>query len=106
MTAAFTDRIAVTHLGPFGLVIIFADAVRLLAKENVIQKRANRPAYDLSPVVIVFSGLLGLAVIPMGNVVQLADPEVGLVFAFAVVGITSIGYAPCLLHASDLHIQK
>jgi NADH:ubiquinone oxidoreductase subunit 1 (chain H) len=36
ITAAFTDRIAVNRIGPFGLLIIPAAAVQLLAKELII----------------------------------------------------------------------
>ncbi len=41
--------------------------------------------------VIPFSALLGFAVIPMGNGIQLADPETGLAFAFAAASIASLG---------------
>ncbi|ELY60590.1 NADH dehydrogenase (quinone) [Natronolimnohabitans innermongolicus JCM 12255] len=91
ITAAFTDRIAVNRLGPAGLFIIVADAVRLLSKELVIPENADRPAYDLAPIVVASSALLGFAVIPMGSGIHLADPEVGLAFVFAVAGIASIG---------------
>ena len=91
ITAAFTDRIAVNHLGPGGILIIVADSVRLLSKENIIPENADRPAYDLAPIVIAGSALLGFAVIPMGSGIHLADPEVGLAFVFAVAGIASIG---------------
>ncbi|WP_394742998.1 complex I subunit 1/NuoH family protein [Natronococcus roseus] len=91
ITAAFTDRIAVNRLGPAGLFIIVADAVRLLSKENIIPENADRPAYDLAPIVVASSALLGFAVIPMGSGIHLADPEVGLVFVFAVAGIASLG---------------
>ncbi len=95
ITAAFTDRIAVNRIGPYGLLIIVADAVRLLAKELIIPKNADRPAYDLAPLVLVGSALLGFAVIPMGTIggvqVQLADPAVGLLFVFAVASMASIG---------------
>ncbi len=91
ITASFTDRIAVNHLGPGGILIIVADSVRLLSKENIIPENADRPAYDLAPIVIAGSALLGFAVIPMGSGIHLADPEVGLAFVFAVAGIASIG---------------
>ncbi|GAB3671914.1 complex I subunit 1/NuoH family protein [Halopiger thermotolerans] len=91
ITAAFTDRIAVNHLGPGGILIIVADSVRLLSKELIIPENADRPAYDLAPVVITGSALLGFAVIPMGSGIHLADPEVGLAYAFAIAGIASIG---------------
>lgn len=91
ITAAFTDRIAVNRHGPFGLLIIPADAIRLLSKELVIPEGVDRPAYDLAPIVLTGSALLGFAVIPMGNGIQIADPETGLVYVFAVASIASIG---------------
>ncbi|WP_348608230.1 complex I subunit 1/NuoH family protein [Halobaculum rarum] len=91
ITAAFTDRIAVNRIGPFGLFVIVADAVRLLSKELIVPEGADRPAWDLGPLLIPFSALLGFAVIPMGSGLQLADPETGLAFAFAASSIASLG---------------
>jgi NADH-quinone oxidoreductase subunit H len=91
ITAAFTDRIAVNRVGPFGLLIIVADAVRLLSKELIVPEGVDRPAWDIAPIILPFSALLGFAVIPMGSGIQLADPETGLVFVFAVSSIASLG---------------
>ena len=95
ITAAFTDRIAVNRVGPFGLLIIVADAVRLLSKELIVPDGVDRPAWDLAPIVLAASALLGFAVIPMGTIfgvnLQLADPETGLVYVFAVASIASLG---------------
>ena len=95
VTAAFTDRIAVNRVGPFGLFIIVADAVRLLSKELIVPEGVDRPAWDLAPLVIAASALLGFAVIPWGTMggvqIQLADPEVGLVLVFAIASVASVG---------------
>ncbi len=91
ITAAFTDRIAVNRHGPYGLLIIVADAVRLLSKELVVPEGVDRPAWDIAPIVMAGSALLGFAVIPMGNGLQIADPEVGLAYVFAVASIASVG---------------
>ncbi|PNW65610.1 UNVERIFIED_CONTAM: NADH dehydrogenase, partial [Euhalothece sp. KZN 001] len=91
ITAAFTDRIAVNRIGPFGLLVIVADAVRLLSKELIVPEHVDRPAWDIAPLIIPFSALLGFAVIPMGSGIHLADPETGLVFAFAAASIASVG---------------
>ncbi|QHS17389.1 complex I subunit 1/NuoH family protein [Halopenitus persicus] len=102
ITAAFTDRIAVDRIGPFGLLIIPAAAVQLLAKELIIPEGADRPSYDLAPLVLPASAMLGFAVIPMGQLgpvnLQLADPEVGFALTFAFASIASVslvmaGYA-------------
>jgi len=95
ITAAFTDRISVNKIGPLGIGIIIPDAVRLISKELIVPEGVDRPAWDLAPMVIASSALLGFAVIPMGKLgpvdFQLADPEVGLAFVFAVASIASIG---------------
>jgi NADH-quinone oxidoreductase subunit H len=91
ITASFTDRIAVNRVGPFGLLIIVADAVRFLSKELIVPDGVDRPAWDIAPMVIPFSALLGFAVIPMGSGIQLADPEIGLAYVFAVASIASLG---------------
>ena len=95
ITAAFTDRIAVDKLGPLGIGIIIPDAVRLISKELIVPEGVDRPAWDIAPLLIASSAILGFAVIPMGQVgpveFQLADPEVGLAFVFAVASIASVG---------------
>ena len=102
ITAAFTDRIAVDRIGPFGLLIIPAAAVQLLAKELIIPEGVDRPTWDIAPVILPASALLGFAVIPMGQLgpinFHLADPEVGLALVFAFASIASVslvmaGYA-------------
>ena len=91
ITASFTDRISVNRIGPWGLGTIIVDAVRLLGKELIIPENVDRPAYDLAPLVLAGSAILAFAVIPMGNGIHLADPEVGLVFVFAIASIASLG---------------
>ncbi len=95
ITAAFTDRISVNKFGPWGVGIIIPDAVRLLSKELIVPEGVDRPAWDLAPLVIASSALLGFAVIPMGSLgpidFHLADPEVGLIFVFAIASIASLG---------------
>ncbi|EMA39061.1 complex I subunit 1/NuoH family protein [Halococcus hamelinensis] len=91
ITAAFTDRIAVNRVGPFGLLIVVADAVRLLSKEVIIPDDADRPGFDIGPMIVPFSAILGFAVIPLGTNLQLADPETGFVFVFAASSLASLG---------------
>jgi NADH-quinone oxidoreductase subunit H len=91
ITAAFTDRISVNKFGPLGIGIIIPDAVRLLSKELIVPEGADRPAWDIAPLVLVFSALFAFAVIPMGSGVHLADPEVGLIFVFAIASLASVG---------------
>ncbi|MFB6139458.1 MAG: NADH-quinone oxidoreductase subunit H [Halosimplex sp.] len=91
--ADFTDRYAVNRHGPYGLLVVVADVVRLLSKELIVPEQVDRPAWDVGPLLIPFSALLGFAVIPMGDGLQLADPETGLAYAFAAASLATLGTA-------------
>lgn len=83
--------------GPLGLFQAFADAGKLLFKEDIWTSRADKFLYFLAPVIMAFSAFSVMAVIPMGpNVnlfghsspLQLADMPVAALYILA---ITSIG---------------
>jgi NADH-quinone oxidoreductase subunit H len=95
--AAFWEKVGPNRHGPGGVLIIVADAVRLLSKELVVPEGADRPAWDIAPLLMMTSALLGFAVIPMGSLggveIQLADPDIGIAFAFAVASLSALAIA-------------
>ena len=91
--ADFTDRYGPNRHGPWGLLIIVSHVVRLISKELIVPEQVDRPAWDLGPLLIPVSALLGFAVIPIGDGLQLADPESGLAYAFAVASLSTLGLA-------------
>ncbi len=83
--------------GPLGLFQAFADAGKLLFKEDIWTSRADKFMYLLGPVIMAFSAFSVMAVIPMGpNVslfghsspLQLADAPVAALYILA---MTSLG---------------
>ncbi len=95
--AAFWGKLGPNRIGPWGLLIIPADVIRLLSKELIVPDSVDRPAYDLGPLLMTASALLGFAVVPFGTVLgvelQVADPEIGVLYAFAVASLASLGLA-------------
>ena len=93
--AAFWGKIGPNRHGPWGLLLIPADVLRLLGKELIVPERVDRPAWDLGPLLLMWSALAAFAVIPMGSIlgieVQIADPEVGILYAFALASMASLG---------------
>jgi len=77
-----------------GLLIIPADAVRLLAKELIIPEGVDRPAWDIWDLLIMaFSAVRRVPDHPDGQRnIQIADPEVGLALVFALASIASVGW--------------
>jgi NADH-quinone oxidoreductase subunit H len=94
-------RIGPNRVGPQGLLQSLMDALKLLFKEEIIPKAADRPVYILAPIVSAFTAIFALAVIPMGPVVSMFGVETPLqvvdfpssvlfVMAIASVGIYGI----------------
>jgi NADH-quinone oxidoreductase subunit H len=57
--------------GPFGLLQSLADAMKLLLKEDITVKAADKVVYIVAPMIAVFCSLLTFAVIPFGPSVSL-----------------------------------
>ncbi|MBX9243250.1 NADH-quinone oxidoreductase subunit NuoH [Actinotalea ferrariae] len=83
--------------GPFGLLQSLADAMKLLLKEDINVKAADKVVYIVAPMISVFCALLTFAVIPLGPVVsmfgvetpvQLTDFPVAVLYILAA---TSVG---------------
>jgi NADH-quinone oxidoreductase subunit H len=91
------NRWGPTRVGPFGLLQPMADGVKFLFKEDLTPPHVYRPLYIASPIIAVVFALTSIAVIPIGNWVQIgpiytalqiADVNIGLLI---VLGITSLG---------------
>lgn len=87
-------RLGPNAVGYYGLLMAFADALKLLLKEIVLPHEANYFIMLLSPLITLISALLGWAVIPFGPAITMADIEYGLLYSLA---ISSIGVFGTLL---------
>ncbi|MFP4174876.1 MAG: complex I subunit 1/NuoH family protein [Halobacteriales archaeon] len=92
--ARLGDRIAVNRIGPAGLMVMPADALKLFSKEVVVPEGVDRVAYFLAPMLAAATVLAAFAFIPFGSGLQVADPETGLVFALA---FASLGAIPIVM---------
>jgi NADH-quinone oxidoreductase subunit H len=94
----FQSRLGPNRAGPFGVLQPIADAIKLLTKEDIVPRAADRIVFTVAPVVMLAPTLLVLAVIPFGRGSYLADLNIGLLYLTAVSGIASVavlmaGYA-------------
>jgi len=75
-------------VGPFGLLQSFADALKLLTKENIIPSGSNKVVFILAPIITMVLSLAGWAVIPFAPGWVISDINVGIMYLFA---ISSLG---------------
>ena len=71
-------------VGPFGLFQSFADALKLLTKENIIPNNSNKFVFILAPIITMVLSLAGWAVIPFAPGWVVSDINVGIMYLFAV----------------------
>lgn len=95
--ALMQDRIGPNRTGPAGLLQPIADAVKLIGKEDLIPKFADKPVYVIAPLIAFVTAPLGGLVIPFGDQVTIFGQEINLyaadvnVGALYILALSSIG---------------
>jgi NADH-quinone oxidoreductase subunit H len=81
-------RIGPNRVGPRGLLQPIADAVKLMFKEIVIPRGANKLLFLIAPMLSIGPALAAWAVFPFDEQLVLADINAGLLYVLA---LTSLG---------------
>lgn len=90
ISAFIQDRLGPNRVGPFGLLQPIADVVKLVFKEAIVPRNANKPLHDLAPVISLTVALATFAVIPFGDTIVLFGEEVKLIIADVNIGVLFI----------------
>lgn len=96
-------RIGPNRHGPWGMLQSLADGVKLMLKEDLVVKGADKVVYILAPVVSAIPAFMAFAVIPFGpadkevsvfgtrTAMQLTDLPVGVLYVLAVASVGVYG---------------
>ena len=91
VVARLQDRLGPNRLGPFGLIQPIADVIKLLIKEDITPKGADKFIYNLAPIMALASVLVLWAVIPFGSNIYGTDLDVGVLYIVAVGALGALG---------------
>src|SRR5690242_10777629 len=86
------DRYGPNRVGPFGVLQIVADSIKLLTKEDWIPPFADRAVFVLAPAIVAVTTLLAFAVVPITPAIGVVDLNIGLLFFLAMssLGVYSV----------------
>ena len=91
LIARMQNRVGPNRWGPFGLFTPMADLLKLLSKEDLVPREADRIAFTLVPIVMLAPVILMLAVVPFAQGTVLADINVGVLFVVGITAISGLG---------------
>ena len=74
----FQVRLGPNRVGPFGLGQPMADTIKLLFKESIVQSSADKFLFHLAPAIVVFTSIVGFAVIPFGAPFEVFGQSIGM----------------------------
>jgi NADH-quinone oxidoreductase subunit H len=96
-------RIGPNRHGPWGMLQSLADGIKLMLKEDLVVKRADKVVYVLAPIVAAVPAFMAIAVIPFGPAgdeisifghrtpMQLTDLPIGILYILATASIGIYG---------------
>lgn len=89
LLADFQARLGPMRVGPHGLLQPLADALKLILKEDITPRNADKWLFYLAPAISVGTAFASFAVVPITRTVGIADVNVGLlvISALAAVGV-------------------
>jgi NADH-quinone oxidoreductase subunit H len=96
-------RLGPMRVGPWGILQMVADPLKLLIKEDIVPERADKWIFTLAPVICLIPAFIVLAVIPIGPTIHilgrpitmyLTDINIGVLY---VMSISSVGVLGIIL---------
>lgn len=85
------NRIGPNRVGPRGLLQPFADVIKLLLKEVIVPRQANRFLFLIAPLLSIIPALATWAVIPLFPGFVIADLNAGLLYVLALTSLSVYG---------------
>jgi NADH-quinone oxidoreductase subunit H len=91
ISAFMQARLGPMHTGPWGILQTFADAIKLLFKEDIVPQGADGLIHTMAVILAAAPVFVCFAPVPFGKGFPLINLDTGILFVFAVSGISTLG---------------
>ena len=92
--AFFQQRLGPMRVGFWGTAQTIADVIKLLFKEPLMTRNADKFLFNLAPFIIIIASFMAMSAIPFAKGLHVFDIDIGVFFITA---ISSVGVAGILL---------
>jgi NADH-quinone oxidoreductase subunit H len=83
LLALWQYRYGPNRVGPFGLLQVAADMIKVLTKEDWIPPFADKAVFVLAPAIIMVAVVMSFTVIPFAPGIEVVDLNIGILFFLA-----------------------
>ncbi len=83
MLALWQDRYGPNRAGPFGILVVLADTLKLFFKEDWIPPFADKQVFVIAPAIVVITVLMSFVIVPFAPGVIVVDFNIGILFFLA-----------------------
>lgn len=83
LLALWQDRYGPNRAGPFGVLIVLADTIKLFFKEDWIPPFADKVVFVIAPAIVMITVFLSFVIVPFAPGIIVADMNIGILFFLA-----------------------
>jgi NADH-quinone oxidoreductase subunit H len=92
--AFIQNRLGPNRVGPVGILQTIADLIKLLMKELIPIRNADKLLFNIAPFIVIIASFMAIAAIPFARGLHAIDFNIGI---FYVIAVSSLGVVGILL---------
>lgn len=89
--AFMQNRVGPNRVGPYGVFQTIADFIKLLMKELIYIKNADKLLFNLAPFIVIIASFMAISAIPFAKGLHAIDFDIGILYVIAVSSLGVIG---------------